>query len=90
MAWPLTLRQARPGERFAPLGLAGSKLLSDYYTDRKMPHDQRRTPLVADEAGPVFIPGGTVAERVKIEQGTQRILHIIFEKGEETNGKLGR
>ena len=90
VTWPLTLRQARPGERFAPLGLAGSKLLSDYYTDRKMTHDQRRTPLVADEAGPVFIPGGTVAERVKIEQGTQRILHIIFEKGEETNGKLGR
>ena len=80
---PLQLRQARAGERFVPLGLGGSKLLSDYYTDRKMSRQARQTPLAADEAGAVFIPGGTIAERVKIQEGTQRILHIIFTKGEE-------
>ncbi len=72
-----------------PLGMEGSKLLSDYYTDRKMGRDARRTPLVADEAGPVFIPGGTVAERVKIQKGTKRILHIIFTKRENSHEELG-
>ncbi len=85
----LLLRQARPGDRFVPLGLGGSKLLSDYYTDRKLYGGARLTPVAADESGIVFVPGGTVADRVKIQDGTKRILHIIFEKGEESHGKLG-
>lgn len=86
----LALRQAQPGERFTPLGLGGSKLLSDYYTDRKLYGRARQTPIVTDEAGPVFIPGGTVAHRVRIAKDTKRIVHIIFEKGEESHEELGR
>ena len=87
--WPLTLRQARPGERFVPLGMGGSKLLSDYFTDRKLYGRDRQTPLVWDGKGPVFVPGGTVADRAKITNETKRILHIIFTKGEERRGELG-
>ena len=85
----LTLRQAQAGDRFTPLGMGGSKLLSDYYIDRKMARTARRTPILVDEEGPVFIPGGTVADRVKIRDGTKRILHIIFEKGDENHEELG-
>ena len=85
----LMLRQARAGDRFTPLGMSGSKLLSDYYIDRKMGHDARRTPIVLDGEGPVFIPGGTVADRVKIGQDTKRVLHIIFTKGEESHEEVG-
>ncbi len=85
----LLLRQARAGDRFTPLGMEGSKLLSDYYTDRKMDHQERTTPVVFDEEGPVFVPGGTVADRVKIKDGTKRILHIIFRKGAESYEELG-
>lgn len=85
----LFLRQARAGDRFVPLGMEGSKLLSDYFTDRKMGRIARQRPLVMDGAGPVFIPGGTVADRVKIQEGTKQILHIIFEKGEESHEELG-
>ena len=85
----LHLRQARPGDRFVPLGMGGHKLLSDYYTDRKLYGDGRRTPLVLDEDGIVFVPGGTVADRVKIQDGTKRILHIIFEKEEANHEELG-
>ena len=86
---PLTLRQARPGERFVPLGMGGSKLLSDYFTDRKLYGRDRLRPLVCDGEGPLFIPGGTVADRAKITNETKRILHIIFRKGEERHGELG-
>ena len=85
----LTLRQARPGDRFTPLGMQGTKLLSDYFTDRKAAYPTRQLPLLFDEEGPVFLPGGTVADRVKITKRTKRILHIIFEKGEESYGELG-
>ena len=85
----LSLRQAQAGDRFVPLGMSGSKLLSDYYTDRKMGRRARQTPLAADEAGPVFLPGGTVADRVKIQDGTKRILHIIFTKGAASYEELG-
>lgn len=85
----LQLRQAQPGDRFTPLGMQGSKLLSDYFTDRKMDRRARRTPILFDAAGPVFIPGGTVADRVKIAKETKRILHIIFEKGDESHEELG-
>ena len=85
----LVLRQARAGERFVPLGMKGSKLLSDYYIDRKMGRAARQVPILADEAGPVFVPGGTVADRVKIGRETKTILHIIFVKGEASHGKLG-
>ena len=85
----LFLRQAQAGDRFVPLGMGGSKLLSDYFTDRKVYGSDRRMPLVFDEDGPVFIPGGTVADRVKIQRDTKRILHIIFEKGDQCNEELG-
>ena len=85
----LVLRPARPGERFAPLGMKGSKLLSDYFTDRKLYGRDRLTPLVCDEEGPLFVPDGTVADRAKITNETKRILHIIFTKGEERHEELG-
>ena len=86
---PLTLRQARPGDRFTPLGMDGSKLLSDWYTDRKMSRDDRLRPLVFDREGPVFLPGGAIAARVRIQEGTTRILHIILEKGDNDHEELG-
>ena len=89
LAGELQLRQARSGDRFTPLGMKGSKLLSDYYIDRKMDLGTRRMPIVSDEAGPVFIPGGTVADRVKVSSGTKRIFHIIVEKGENSYAELG-
>ncbi len=85
----LYLRQARAGDRFVPLGMKGSKLLSDFYTDKKMDRLARTAPVVFDAKGPVFIPGGTVADRVRIKDETRRILHIIFEKGEASYGELG-
>ena len=70
-------------------GSSQLRILSDYYIDRKMGHDARRTPIVLDGEGPVFIPGGTVADRVKIGQNTERVIHIIFTKGEESHEELG-
>ena len=38
---PLTLRHPQQGDRFCPFGMKGSKLLSDFYTDLKLPHTEK-------------------------------------------------
>ncbi len=46
----LSVRTKRSGDSFRPSGMSGTKTLSDYFTDKKIPHDMRmKTPvLLAD------------------------------------------
>ncbi|MDT3387428.1 MAG: tRNA lysidine(34) synthetase TilS [Bacteroidota bacterium] len=48
--FPLTLRPIHEGDRFVPFGMKGSKLVSDFLTDLKMPLPQRRRQLVLTDA----------------------------------------
>ena len=50
VAFPLTVRRAAKGDRFVPLGMTGSKLLSDFMTDRKMTRFEKRAQLVVTDA----------------------------------------
>lgn len=47
---PLTLRSVRKGDRFAPFGMRGTKLVSDYLTDRKRGIIEKRQQLVVTDA----------------------------------------
>ncbi|MCS7273449.1 MAG: tRNA lysidine(34) synthetase TilS [Fimbriimonadales bacterium] len=72
----LRVRNGRTGERFQPLGMPAPKKLSDIFTDRKVPRAERwRLPLLCDDAGVLWIPTYTIAERAKITPSTQRVLH---------------
>lgn len=52
VAPPLMVRSWRPGDRFRPGGLGGSKKLQDLFTDRKIPAAERhRLPVVVDAGG---------------------------------------
>lgn len=73
----LTVRNARKGERFQPLGMPAPKKVSDIFTDRKVPKTERwRMPLLCDAAGVLWIPGYTIAERAKITPHTKRVLRV--------------
>ena len=49
---PLTVRLWRQGDKFAPFGMRGTKLVSDYMTDRKMSLiDKERQCVVTDKKG---------------------------------------
>ena len=50
VTFPLTVRRAAKGDRFVPLGMKGSKLLSDFMTDRKMTRFEKRAQLVVTDA----------------------------------------
>ena len=65
----LAVRNRRPGDRFRPAGLGGSKKLQDYFVDRKVPRTERdRVPLVVDSRDRiVWVVGHTIAEEFKAD-----------------------
>ncbi len=77
LAGLLVLRPWRVGERFQPLGLSGTRLVSDELTDAKFPSQLRKQARVlADDGGPVWIETGRIAQRVALSETTQRVLRI--------------
>ena len=48
--FPLMLRQTSAGDRFRPLGMKGSRLVSDFMTDRKMSLFEKRRQLLLEDA----------------------------------------
>lgn len=77
----LIVRNGRRGERFQPLGMTAPKKLSDIFIDRKIPKsERRRLPLLCDEAGILWIPGYTIAERARITPQTRRVLQATLSR----------
>lgn len=83
----MKVRLPAAGDRFKPYGMKGTKLLSDYFTDRKVPRFERNCPLITDDIGIIAVLGGTIDDRVKITERSKKILHI---KIEEVSNELGK
>ncbi len=77
---PVTVRTPRDGDRFMPFGMRGTKLLSDFLTDRKVPRFKRDIPILCDEKGVVWVVGHTVDERMRVTADSKRILHYHYEE----------
>ena len=77
----LQVRSRRVGERFGPLGQAGSKKLGDFFTDAKVDEEHRdRVGLVCDEEGIVWVMGLRISERVKVTEKTRRMFKLSIIK----------
>ena len=79
----LRVRFPRPGDRFVPLrakdgaGLeGGSKKISDFFTDLKVPlHRRQTTPILASEEI-IWLGGFRLDDRFKITPATHTVLHL--------------
>ena len=78
----LTVRAAAAGERLIPFGMKGSKLFSDFFTDKKVPISKRNVPVVFDGEKPVYVCSYTVDDRVKVTGETRKYMHFIYKEGE--------
>ena len=59
----VTIRARRPGDRFQPSGMSGTKKLQDFFTDAKISRDRRDSvPLLVCERGIAWVVGHRVAE----------------------------
>ena len=76
------IRSVRVGDRFRPLNAPGSKKVSDWFIDRKLPVGERRQlPIVTASTGEiVWIPGFPPAESRKLRAGMKRALRLTYEK----------
>ncbi|UCG32513.1 MAG: tRNA lysidine(34) synthetase TilS [Phycisphaerales bacterium] len=74
---PLVVRGARAGDRFVPLGAPGHKKVADFFVDQKIPPQQRRrTPILCDRSGPLWVIPYRIDERVKVTDRTTRLLMV--------------
>lgn len=76
--FPLTLRVAVKGDRFAPFGMRGTKLVSDYLTDRKksIPEKQKQL-VVTDATGTiVWLVGERPAAPFCVKENTKEIVKL--------------
>ena len=75
---PITIRCAKKGERFAPIGMNGkSQKLSDFWINRKLPRQLRSLyPVIADRERILWIPGFQSADPCKITPETVEVLFI--------------
>lgn len=80
VSFPLTYRLVKKGDRFQPFGMKGSKLLSDYMTDRKFDYIQKKTQhVLTDSKGEIiWLIGERTSEKTKITETTKKILEVII------------
>ena len=78
--FPLTLRHTQPGDRFVPFGMTGTKLLSDYLTDRKKNIFEKRAQLVLTDAQQriLWLVGERTDNRFRITPHTQQALRLTI------------
>lgn len=71
----ITLRAIAEADRFQPFGMKGTKLVSDFLTDRHASRiDKMQALAVADGQGIVWLVGHRIDQRVAITPSTRRVL----------------
>ena len=78
LSLPLTVRGLLPGERLAPLGMAGHTLkLADYFTNRKLPQRARHGwPLVISGGEIAWVGGLRLSENFKVNEHTRQVVRL--------------
>jgi tRNA(Ile)-lysidine synthase len=78
--FPLTIRRVETGDRFIPFGMKGSKLISDYLTDRKKNAFEKQNQLVMLDAdgNVLWLIGERPDARCCITSGTINALVVRY------------
>jgi tRNA(Ile)-lysidine synthase len=73
--WPLAIRNYQHGDKINPIGMKGTKKLSDYFTDSKVPAQQRlnKKVILSDEKI-VWVVGELSSEQTKLTSQTKKVL----------------
>lgn len=77
IAYPITVRPIREGDRFTPFGMDGSKLISDYLTDKKKTLFEKESQLVVCSGEQIaWLVGERADNRFRIDEATSYALLI--------------
>ena len=79
--FPLKLRHWKKGDKFKPLGMKGSKLLSDFFNDLGFSEYQKRNVWIMEDANGLilWVVGYRINDKVKILDSTKVIFQCDLE-----------
>ncbi len=87
VAPPITVRGIKAGDVFVPLGMTGKKKVGDFLTDQKVSKYIRDEILVIeDKRGIIWLAPYRIADRVKIDNKTKKVLRIDLLKNANQQG----
>ncbi len=76
--FPLTVRSWQKGDRIQPLGMKGSKLLSDFFIDEKVDVFTKENLMLLCKGDEVlWVPGHRISERIKVKEHTN-LYHLTY------------
>ncbi len=74
---PLHMRTRRPGDRFRPLGLNGTKKLQDYFVDRGVPEPLRdKVPLLTAGGTILWVVGHVPSVDAAVTDETENLIEV--------------
>ena len=77
LSFPLTLRRWQAGDRFKPLGLSGTKKLSDYLNDIKINGPAKKEQLVLCSGKEIiWVVGSRIDHRYRVTNSTKTIYFV--------------
>lgn len=83
LKFPLTIRTFKPGDFFYPIGMKGRKLISDYFTDKKISSYQKEKQLLLlSNKEIVWVIGERVSEKCKVTNHSTDIYKFEFKPNE--------
>jgi len=81
----IDIRSRNDGDVFKPLSSQGTKKLKEYFIDKKIPRDIRKTlPLVALGKEIVWIMGYKISDKFKVTENTKSVLKLEINKLRDT------
>ena len=77
LTFPLTIRKWKNGDRFNPIGLKGTKTISDFLTESKINSvDKKNQLLLLNNDDVVWVIDKRIDESVKVKNNTKRIIKL--------------
>lgn len=88
LTFPMTVRGPRPGDRFRPWGLQGTRKLKKLLIDLKIPRDLRKElPLLLQGDTILWIPGVRRSDAAPIHSSTRRVLEVSVAQGNHDSSR---
>ncbi|MEZ0539855.1 tRNA lysidine(34) synthetase TilS [Fibrella arboris] len=78
--FPWTIRRWQNGDRFNPLGMTGSRLVSDFLADNKLPIHQRESTWVLESNGRlIWVLGLRLSNVARLTQATSQLIILHWQ-----------
>ncbi|QTA90538.1 tRNA lysidine(34) synthetase TilS [Desulfonema magnum] len=75
--FPMIIRNCRPGDRFAPLGMGGQQKVKKYFINNKVSREERANcPILLCQEKIIWVVGHRMDEFAKVTPSTQNILKV--------------